>query len=468
MKKIGKYYITIGLENHVALDTKEKLFSSTKNMFKNNHFSLFDAGMVGVLPVLSKEPVEMAVAFGLATNSKLNLLSKFDRKHYFYPDLTIGYQITQQFEPILTGGVIDIKDENGVDKKIIIEHTHLECDAAKSIHDKFKGSTSIDLSRGGSPLIEIVSTPCLKSVFEAKEYAKKLYELVSFMKICDGKIEEGSFRTDASISLSDDENKLGTRVEIKNISSFTHLSNALQYEIERQYDCLEDGIEIKNETRLYNEETGETESMRDKETVAQYKYMPDPNIPPLLIDKELINKVKDSFDVNYFDIVDEFNQTFTFFNVDFDINNLTKKYWDKKFIAIWEYIFKNKENLNQRDLKLMAFWICDSIKNKTISIDNFNELSKTKFTSETIKDILTQWDESNIDDIKSFFPEEIDLSPIKGITDTILKNNANKIEDYKNGDKKILNFLMGQCMKELKGKYKVDAQLIQSLILEKI
>ena len=135
MKKIGKYYITIGLENHVALDTKEKLFSSTKNMFKNNNFSLFDAGMVGVLPVLSKEPVEMAIAFGLATNSKLNLLSKFDRKHYFYPDLTIGYQITQQFEPILTGGVINIKDENGFDKEVIIEHTHLECDAAKSIHN---------------------------------------------------------------------------------------------------------------------------------------------------------------------------------------------------------------------------------------------------------------------------------------------------------------------------------------------
>jgi len=228
MKKYGEFYVTIGLGIHVALQTKQKLFSATENAFEVKDFSLLDIGMPGVLPVLSREPVEMASAFALAVGASLERYSEFERKHYFYPDLPLGYQITQQHKPILIGGLVPIKLD-GEEKLIEIEHAHLECDAAKSIHDLYHEYTAIDISRCASPLLEIVSTPCMHSPEEAKEYAKAVHSLVTFLGICDGKMEEGSFRVDASISLCKEVGKLGTRVEIKNISSFGFLQTALEY-----------------------------------------------------------------------------------------------------------------------------------------------------------------------------------------------------------------------------------------------
>ena len=233
MKKYNDYYVTIGLEVHVALKTSTKLFSRSENTFNTNLFSLFDCGTPGVLPVLADKPVEMAVAFAIACSALPQKYSEFERKHYFYPDLPLGYQITQQNKPIMIGGLIPI-EINGEIKNIQIEHAHLECDAAKSIHSIYEDYTAIDIARAASPLLEIVSTPCMHSPEEAKEYAKTIHSLAMYLEITDGKMEEGSFRVDASISLNKEIGKLGTRVEIKNISSFNFLECALEYEIKRQ------------------------------------------------------------------------------------------------------------------------------------------------------------------------------------------------------------------------------------------
>ena len=288
---MSEYKVTIGLEVHVALKTDSKLFSRSACDFDAQEFSYFDAGIPGMLPVLSAKPVEMALKFAVAVNAEIPPVSYFERKHYFYPDLALGYQITQQHRPIMIGGIVPI-ELDGRKINVQIEHAHLECDAAKSLHDRFTDYTAIDLSRGSSPLLEIVSTPCLHSPREAKLYAQTICEMVKYLGICDGKLEEGSFRVDASISLSKTD-VLGTRVEIKNISSFGFLQAALEYEIERQTEVLDSGQLIDMETRLFDESTTTTHSMRKKETVHEYRYMPDPDIPAIVLDQDMLKAIRE-------------------------------------------------------------------------------------------------------------------------------------------------------------------------------
>lgn len=465
-KKYGKYYVTIGLEIHVALNTRQKLFSSTPNQFSADGFALFDAGIPGIMPVLSQEPVDMAIAFGLATKSKIQPVSLFDRKHYFYPDLPIGFQVTQQYKPILIGGEVDIVDENGNPKKVIIEHSHLECDAAKSLHDIYQEYTAIDLSRCASPLIEIVSTPCMSSPYEAKEYAKTVFDLTTFLGICDGKIEEGSFRVDASISLNTDPEKLGTRVEIKNISSFNFLEEALKYEINRQAELIDEGGSVLMETRLFNEKTMETKSMRKKETVDEYRYMRCPDISPLLINEGMINQVIHKFDVNYFEMREEHQTLFKKFNIPYETSTFAST-WKKANHHVWKAVLVTPDLHTERAIRMLSFWILDGLGEKYISYAEFMALYTSKLQAKEVKETISKWVASpDGTSIKDCMPELVDDSVIEQMVAEILVTFPEQIQKYKDGDEKIANFLVGKVMAQAKGK--APAAKIKELVMNEL
>jgi aspartyl-tRNA(Asn)/glutamyl-tRNA(Gln) amidotransferase subunit B len=464
MKKYGNYFVTIGLEVHVALKTKEKLFSESTNGFELTEFSLFDAGIPGILPVISKEPVEMAVAFGLAVNAEVKKESLFERKHYFYPDLPLGYQITQQHQPILIGGKIKIKE--GGENWIEIEHAHLECDAAKSIHDMYDKYTAIDLSRCASPLLEIVSMPCMHSPEEAKEYAKEIHSLVTFMGICDGKLEEGSFRVDASISLSKTD-KLGARVEIKNISSFAFLQTALEYEIFRQTEILDMNQKIDVETRLFNEKDMETYSMRKKETVDEYRLMIDPDITPLVFDNSLIEDVKYKYDIKYFELREELKSILLKCELsvgDDEISGLLSGVFKEQ----WLDFIKDETLQTEKIVKMLAFWLPEivvkNLSSKKLGKEDLLVLNESNLQAKECKETIEKWLYSSLD-LKECMPVFIsEIEVVEVVQDMLIQFKA-QVEKYKSGDVKVFKFLMGKIMSELKGK--AQAHQVQ-LIIEKI
>jgi len=280
----------IGLEIHAQLATVSKIFSGASTAFgaaPNTQACVVDLGMPGVLPVLNREAVSMAIRFGVAIDAEIDHRSVFARKNYFYPDLPKGYQISQFELPIVGKGRIFISPSEGVTKEVGITRAHLEEDAGKSIHDQFPEQTGIDLNRAGTPLLEIVSEPDMRSAREAVAYARKMHSLVRYLEICDGNMQEGSFRCDANVSVRrKGEQKLGTRAEIKNINSFRFLERAINYEIERQIDLIEDGGRVVQETRLYDSERDETRSMRSKEEANDYRYFPDPDLLPVTVSEE--------------------------------------------------------------------------------------------------------------------------------------------------------------------------------------
>ena len=286
----------IGLEIHVQLNTNSKIFSGASTSYgseQNTNTSLVDLGYPGVLPVLNKDAVMMAIKFGLAIDAEISRRSIFARKNYFYPDLPKGYQISQYELPIVQGGSLEIKLNDGTKKVIGITRAHLEEDAGKSIHDKFNNETAIDLNRAGTPLLEIVSEPDIRSAEEASSYMQQIHQLVRYLKISDGNMQEGSFRCDANVSVRPSgQAEFGTRAEVKNINSFRFVENAINYEVERQIERLENGNEIIQETRLYDPDKDETRPMRSKEEANDYRYFPDPDLLPLEIDQETIDKIK--------------------------------------------------------------------------------------------------------------------------------------------------------------------------------
>lgn len=437
---------TIGLEIHLALATKEKLFSSTKNDISEQQstmFSFFDCATPGTLPVLSKEPVDMAIAFGLAVGADVRQVSYFERKHYFYPDLPLGYQITQQNKPILWGGIIKLSDST-----IYIEHAHLECDAAKSIH--MGDSTYIDIFRAASPLLEIVSTPCMHSAKEASSYAKAIHELGMFLGICDGKLEEGSFRVDASVSISDSD-KLGTRVEVKNISSFNFLEKAIEYEIERQHAVIASGHKVIMETRLFQESDMTTHSMRKKETVDEYRYLMDPDIPALVISEEMIKSVKEKYSIYFFEMKDYLYKNLTPFGItDIDLKN----HGD-----MWKTYYENKELQTEKIAKIIHYWLKPG---KKLNVQDLKDLET--LGAKECKDVIEQY--TGIGDIKALFPQQSSMDDIVPIIEETLKQFPQQIEKYKSGEIKIFQFLMGQCIKALKGKSSVD--VVKDILVEKL
>lgn len=448
---MSEYKVTIGLEIHVALKTDSKLFSRSACDFDAAEFSYFDAGIPGMLPVLSEKPVEMALKFAVAVGAEIPPVSYFERKHYFYPDLALGYQITQQHRPIMIGGTVPIEiDGKKID--VQIEHAHLECDAAKSLHDRFAEYTAIDLSRGSSPLLEIVSTPCLHSPREAKLYAQTVCEMVKYLGICDGKLEEGSFRVDASISLSKTD-VLGTRVEIKNISSFGFLQAAMEYEIERQTELLDTCQVIDMETRLFDESTMTTQSMRKKETVHEYRYMPDPDIPAIVLDQHMLQAIRDDKHIYYFKVRQQFVEFFEKFDVKIDSVSalLESDYRDS-----WLAMLDDESMQSERFIRMLAFWLPDAYARiegdkRFIDLNTIRFLVASKLEAKEVKETVIRW-ATTLLDIEKCLPELMTDTELESIILSTFKEFPTQVEQYKSGQEKVLQFIIGKVMSKTKGK----------------
>jgi len=468
----------IGLEIHVQLACDSKIFSSASTAYgqeQNTQASLIDLGYPGVLPVLNQEVVMMAIKFGLAVDAEIADLSIFARKNYFYPDLPKGYQISQYELPIVSGGQLFITLDNGTEKRIGITRAHLEEDAGKSIHDKFPGTSAIDLNRAGTPLLEIVSEPELSSAKEATLYMQKIHQLVRYLKISDGNMQEGSFRCDANVSLKPKDNtELGTRAEIKNINSFRFIENAINYEVERQKEILEQGGSVVQETRLYDSDAGETRSMRTKEEANDYRYFPDPDLLPVKIDKEIIEKIAAS-------LPELFNQ-----KVDRYVKTLSIKRVDATAIArnieLAEY-FEDALNTYNGNPQLLANWLItevmailnkDKIEIASLSISAksvsqlIQRIDDGTISSTIAKNIFSQLIESemSVDElIKDQGLEQIsDTNEIEQLIRAVLNENQEQQDQYLAGKEQVLGFLIGKVMQKTQGK--ANPKLVNDLMVE--
>jgi len=455
----------IGLEIHSQLNTKSKIFSGASTEFgaePNTQACAVDLGLPGVLPVLNKEAVNMALRFGLAVNAKINQHSIFARKNYLYPDLPKGYQISQFETPIVGKGVINISTEEGDAKMVGITRAHLEEDAGKSIHDLYEDYSAIDLNRAGTPLLEIVSEPDMRSAKEAVVYAKKIHALVQYIGICDGNMQEGSFRCDANVSIrKKGTKKLGTRAELKNINSFKFLEKAINIEIERQQDILEDGGEVIQETRLYDATKNETRSMRSKEEANDYRYFPDPDLLPVDIEDEMLTEIKNSLPELPTEKKNRFVSEFGL--SDYDAENLTAQ---KSLADYYEAMLNDGA-----EAKLSANWMMGElsaalnknqidVQDSPISARELSELVK-RISDDTIsgkiaKDVFKAMWKGNgrVDDIieSQDLKQMTDVGAMEDIIDGIIANNSEQVEQFKAGNTKLLGYFVGQVMKATQGK----------------
>ena len=470
----------IGLEIHVQLACDSKIFSSASTAYgqeQNTQASLIDLGYPGVLPVLNQEVVMMAIKFGLAVDAEIADLSIFARKNYFYPDLPKGYQISQYELPIVSGGQLFITLDNGTEKRIGITRAHLEEDAGKSIHDKFPGTSAIDLNRAGTPLLEIVSEPELSSAKEATLYMQKIHQLVRYLKISDGNMQEGSFRCDANVSLKPKDNtELGTRAEIKNINSFRFIENAINYEVERQKEILEQGGSVVQETRLYDSDAGETRSMRTKEEANDYRYFPDPDLLPVKIDKETIEKIAASLPELFNQKVDRYVKTLSIKRVD--------AIAIAKNIELAEY-FEDALNTYNGNPQLLANWLItevmailnkDKIEIASLSISAksvsqlIQRIDDGTISSTIAKNIFSQLIESemSVDElIKDQGLEQIsDTNEIEQLIRTVLNENQEQQDQYLAGKEQVLGFLIGKVMQKTQGK--ANPKLVNDILKKKL
>ena len=469
----------IGLEIHAQLNTKSKIFSSASTEYgakPNSQACAVDLGLPGVLPVLNKEVVSKAIKFGLAVKAKINQRNIFDRKNYFYPDLPKGYQISQLDWPIVGEGQIEISVDNTT-KVIGVTRAHLEEDAGKSIHDLYDEYTAVDLNRAGTPLLEIVSEPDMRSAKEAVSYAKKIHELVQYLDICDGNMQEGSFRCDANVSIRPaGDNKLGTRAELKNINSFKFLERAINLEVDRQQDILEDGGEIVQETRLYDSIKNETRSMRSKEEANDYRYFPDPDLLPVEISDELMSQIMTELPelpsekkARY---ISEFELS------EYDAGVLTSQ----KSLADY---FEKAVSISNTNVKLCANWIMGDllaalnkeqvdITNSPICAEDLS-LLVSRIDDDTIsgkiaKDVFkSMWNgEGSADEVikEKGLKQITDSSEIESIIDSIIAANAPQVEQFKSGNEKIIGFFVGQAMKATGGK--ANPKQVNELLRKKL
>ncbi len=458
----------IGLEIHAQLATKSKIFSGASTQFgqePNTQACAVDLGLPGVLPVLNGEAVNMAIKFGLAVGAKIGKRSVFARKNYFYPDLPKGYQISQMDLPIVGEGSLKVNMEKG-SIYVGITRAHLEEDAGKSIHDMFPDQTAVDLNRAGTPLLEIVSEPDMHSAKEAVAYAKKIHSLVQFIGICDGNMQEGSFRCDANVSVRQKGAELGTRAEIKNINSFRFLEKAINYEIERQIDVIEDGGSVVQETRLYDAEKNETRSMRSKEEANDYRYFPDPDLLPVVVTDEDIETIRATLP----ELPEEKSQRY--------VRDLALSEYDADLlsssIGIADY-FEQALSVAPKQAKLLANWILGELTgalNKAdadyadapVSAEQLAGLviriADNTISGKIAKEVFeAMWQgEGSADEVidKKGLKQISDSSALEPIIDDIIANNAKQVSNYRNADvdkqPKMLGFFVGQVMKQTQGK----------------
>ena len=457
--------IVIGLETHAQLSTVSKIFSGASTAFgaaPNTQASPVDIALPGVLPVLNRGAVERAIRFGLAVGATINRRSIFARKNYFYPDLPKGYQISQYELPIVQGGEIRIVTKDG-EKSVPLTRAHLEEDAGKSLHEDFRGMSGIDLNRAGTPLLEIVSEPDMRSAEEAVAYAKALHALVRWIGICDGNMQEGSFRCDANVSVRRPGAPLGTRAEIKNLNSFRFLERAIEFEVKRQIDILEDGGKIIQETRLYDPDKDETRSMRTKEDAHDYRYFPDPDLLPLVLAEKWIEQIKQSMPES----LQAKRDRIVALGLSIEqVNQLTASRSTSTFALS---LFANSP---REEAPMLANWILGplsaklneenlDIEQSKVSSDQLKALSRRVFdgtvssTAATTVILPAMWNgEGTADEIieRRGLKQISDFGAIEKIVDEVLARNAKQVEDYKSGKEKAFNSLVGQVMKATQGK----------------
>lgn len=470
----------IGLEIHAQLATVSKLFSGAATRYgaePNTQACLVDLGYPGVLPVLNGAAVTMAVKFGLATGCTIGERSVFARKNYFYPDLPKGYQISQYELPIVFGGTLTIDLEDGTRRTIGITRAHLEEDAGKSLHEDFAGQSGIDLNRAGTPLLEIVSEPDLRSPSEASAYMRKIHSLVRYLEICDGNLEEGSFRCDANVSVRRlGDPKLGTRTELKNLNSFRFIERAIAYEAERQSQLLEDGHHVVQETRLYDPDRNETRPMRSKEEANDYRYFPDPDLLPVAVDSEFIEQVRATLP----ELPDEKRQRFKeqYELPEYDAAILTAQR------PLADY-FEAAVRCSHARAKLVANWVIGEL-TAALNRDGL-DIERSRITAESLAKLLDRIEDGTISGTiaKDVFeamwagegtPAEIierrgleqitDASSIEKLVAEVLARHTEQVSQYRGGKTQIIGFLVGQVMKASGGKanpQQVNAALRKAL-----
>lgn len=456
----------IGLELHAQLDTASKIFSGASTTYgaePNTQACAIDLGLPGVLPVLNQAAVQMAVKFGLATHSRIARRSVFARKNYFYPDLPKGYQISQYELPIVYGGYIDIEVDGDTVKRIGITRAHLEEDAGKSLHEDVRETSGIDLNRAGIPLLEIVSEPEMRSASEAVTYMRKVHRIVRYLGICDGNMQEGSFRCDANVSVRPiGQTAFGTRTELKNLNSFRFIERAINYEIERQIEVLENGGRVTQETRLYDPDKHETRSMRTKEDANDYRYFPDPDLLPVELDDAFIEEMRRDLPELPDAKKDRFVRDYGL-NVD-DANVLTGT------LELADY-FELTVKGSGREAKLSANWIIRDLTghlNKTAK-----DITESPVTARSLGMMIRRISDGTISGkiAKQVFeelcggedePDKIieakglkqitDPALIEPIIDQVITNNPHQVKQYRDGQEKLFAFFVGQIMKASKGK----------------
>tara|TARA_Y100000590_G_C15676138_1_gene998088 strand:- start:461 stop:1933 length:1473 start_codon:yes stop_codon:yes gene_type:complete len=480
--KKNNWEIVIGLEVHAQVKSNSKLFSSSSTKFgspPNSQVSLVDAAMPGMLPVINKFCIEQAIKTGIGLNAKVNKYSVFDRKNYFYADLPQGYQISQFKNPIIGNGtvIIDLPEEKS--KEIRITRLHLEQDAGKSLHDQHPTKTYVDLNRSGIALMEIVSEPDMSNAEEAGIFISKLRTILMYLDTCDGNMQEGSLRADVNISVKKKGEKNGTRCEIKNLNSIKFIKQAINYEAKRQIEILENGGVIEQNTLLFNAQTGKTKPMRNKEEAHDYRYFPDPDLLPLIIEEELIEKIKKNIpelpDEKKYRYINEYNLS------SYDSSILTS---EKEISDYFDSVINSADEL-KKSPKIVANWIISELfaylKKKNIEIINSPVSSKNlgKLVKLIINKIISGKIAKEVFDEmfnKSKDPEDIvknknlaqltDTKEIERIIESILKNNFDKVNDYNNGKTKLLGFFIGQAMKESKGK--ANPKILNEILIKKL
>jgi len=470
----------IGIETHIQLSTQSKIFSGAATGYgaePNTQACAIDLGLPGVLPVLNKEAVNMALKFGLAIDAQIPKVSVFARKNYFYPDLPKGYQISQHQYPIVGPGSIEITLEDGTTKKIGVTRAHLEGDAGKSLHEDFHGMTGIDLNRSGVPLLEIVSDPDMRSAKEAVAYLKILHSLVRYLDICDGNMQEGSFRCDVNVSVRKLGRKIfGTRAEIKNLNSFRYIEKAIEYEVARQIDSLENDGRIRQETRLYDSDKNETRSLRIKEEAHDYRYFPDPDLLPVKITPEMIEKIRKTLPELPQQKMQRFIEEYKLSAYDASllvINKETAEYFEEtikensakpKLVANW-IMGELAASLNRDDLNIInspinavqLAGLLKRIQDKTIS----GKIAKKVFDA--------MWNgEGSADEIieTKGLVQITDNAAIAKIIDEVIALHPQEAADYRNGKTKLFGFFIGKIMQASRGK--ANPQQVNEILREKL
>ena len=475
--KTGKWEVVIGLEVHAQITSNAKLFSSSSTKFgsnPNSQVSFVDAAMPGMLPVINKYCVEQAVKTGLGLKATINNFSKFDRKNYFYADLPQGYQISQFKFPIVGEGEIVLDMPYGT-KIAGIERLHLEQDAGKSLHDQDPSSSFVDLNRSGIALMEIVGKPDLRSPDEVAQYVKKLRSIMRYLNTCDGNMDEGSLTADVNVSVRKvGSSDLGTRCEIKNVNSIKFMQQAIEYEAKRQIEIIEEGGTIDQQTRLFDTKKIETRSMRSKEDAHDYRYFPDPDLLPLVLEQSFVDKIKNSLP----ELPDE--KKIRLMN-DFDLSS-----YDASIVVSDQDISQYYEEVaKDSDYKLAANWMIvelfgvlnkegKEIKDSPVSAKNLSKLinliKNNTISGKIAKTVFEEMVKNNEDPEKIVnekgMKQQSDPEELKKIIDTILKNNEDKVEQYKAGKDKLFGFFVGEAMKNTQGKG--NPKLINDILKEQL